>query len=51
MRNREDFYNILVNINFSFISVSDNTRIEVLFIINTLTYLANYSDILLTHST
>ena len=51
MRNKEDFYNILADINFSSISVFDSIKVEVLFIINTFIYLASYSDIFLTHNT
>ena len=50
MRDRGDPYNTLMNIGFSSVSVLDNTRVEVLSIINTSIHLANYLNIPLARS-
>ncbi len=51
MRDKKDFYNTLININFSSILVSDSTKIEILSVMNTLTYFVSYFEIFLIHKT
>ncbi len=51
MRDKKISYNILININFFSISVSDSTKINILFIMNTHIYFISYSDIFLTYNT
>ena len=45
MRNREDSYNILIDIDFSFVLVSDSININILFIINAYIHSVSYSNI------
>ena len=51
MKNRKNSCNILINIDFSFISMSNNIKIKILSIINAYTHFVSCFDIFLTHNT